>query len=588
MHKSAFLLLTGMLGLALTGCAGMIEDRASEPAAGEQTPVSTVKTAEPGELPESGAGYGEFEPETLYLLLAAEIAAQRGRYDVTLVNYVEAAMQSRDSGVIERAMRIAQSLNADNAQRQLSELWLETDPDNLEAHRVAAIQQIKKNNLEAALQHMETILDLGGDADFDSLAAMAANLPPDDQQELLGLYQALEDRHPENLEIQYSIALLLKVTGKPGKALEQLNPLLAEHPDFQPGLVLKGDLLYETGEKQEALRHLLQNTRRYPDNRQMGTLYARMLIGEGEFQAAQDEFARLIERFPEVPGLKLSHALVALENGETGVAREDLTRLIEQGHHVNAAHYYLGRIAQEAGNIENAIEYYQKVEEGRHFLPALERLSALRVETGRVDEAREAVAELRKRNPDRAETFWLIEINLLLDADRREEALAAANEALESYPDNIRILYARAMLLDSLGQLDAAERDLRRIIKLQPDNAVALNALGYILTTRTDRLEEARDLIERALRIDPDNPAILDSMGWVLFQQGETDRAIDYLRRAYEAFPDPEVAAHLGEALWVDGQQEQARIIWRRAMEENPEDELIPETIERLQVEMTQ
>lgn len=582
MHRTA-LLLTSMLGLALSGCAGLTgapeEAPASEPkqqdsAAPDPTPIA----------PE--VAYADFEPETLYLLLAAEIAAQRGRFDVTLVNYLEAAKQSRDTGVVRRAMRIAQSLNADNAQRQLAELWLDMDPESLQALRVSAIQDVKQNNLEAALQHMERILDLGGDADFDSLAAMAANLPMEDQQELLELYRALAERHPDNLEIQYSIALLLKVTGDYQAALEQLEPLLEEAPEFQPALVLKGDLLYQTGQKEAALDHLLRNTRRYPDNRQMGTLYGRMLIGEGELRAAQDEFARLIQRFPDVPGLRLSHALVALENGDTEVAREQLERLIEQGHHTNEAHYYLGRIADEAGNIERAIGYYEQVNQGTHFFPALSRASLLKAERGQLEEVRQNLQTLRQNNPDKAETFWLLEINLLLDTNHDEEALEAANEALDTFPDNVRILYARAMLLDGRTNLEGAERDLRRILEIEPDNAVALNALGYILTTRTDRLDEAHDLIERALALDPDNPAILDSMGWVLFKQGKTREALDYLRRAYEAFPDPEVAAHLGEALWVSGQEEQARVVWREALEQNPGDELIIETIERLGAEI--
>lgn len=576
------LLFTSVFALALSGCAGLAGDPGA-PESGEQTTEAATPEITPV-TPE--VAYADFEPETLYLLLAAEIAAQRGRYDVTLVNYLEAAKQSRDTGVVRRAMRIAQSLNADNAQRQLAELWLDMNPDSLEALRVSAIQDVKQNDLEAALQHMERILDLGGDADFDSLAAMAANLPAEDQQELLKLYQAMAERHPDNREIQYSIALLLKVTGDHQAALDQLGPLLEEAPEFQPALVLKGDLLYQTGQKKAALDHLLRNTRRYPGNRQMGTLYGRMLIGEGELQAAQDEFARLIKRFPEVPGLRLSHALVALENGDTEAAREDLVRLIEQGHHTSEAHYYLGRIADEAGNVERAIGYYGRVSEGTHFFPALARMSLLKAQSGQLEEARERLQTLRQNNPDKAETFWLLEVNLLLDTGHEDLALEAANEALASYPDNVRILYARAMLQDSQGDFEGAEQDLRRILEIEPENAVALNALGYILTAHTERLGEARDLIERALALDPDNPAILDSMGWVLFQQGETRAALDYLQRAYEAFPDPEVAAHLGEALWVSGQREQARVVWRQGLETSPEDELIIETIERLGAEL--
>ncbi|EDM46202.1 tetratricopeptide repeat protein [Marinobacter algicola] len=576
MHKSALLLGTCLLGLSLSGCAFLQDNQESQSTSSPDD--ATASSAEPS----ADIRYADFEPEELYLLLSGEIAAQRGRFDVTLVNYMKAAQQSRDLGVIERTMRIAQSLNADNAQQKLAALWLEVAPDNMQAHRISAIQAVKKNELETALGHMEKIMDLGGDADFDSLAAMAGNLPPEQQQELLDLYQQLEQRHPDNPELQYSIALLLKVTGEPQQALAKLEPLLDSKPDFQPALILKGDLLYQTNQKQQALDHLRANTRQFPDNRQMGTLYGRMLIGEGELQTAQNEFRRLVNRFPDVPGLRLSYALVALENDQIALAKEELTRLIEQGHHSDEAHYYLGRIADEENENEQAIGYYRNVEKGNYFFPALARASELMAEQGELDEALADIREIRKNNPDQDENFRLLEINLLLDRDHDERALQAANEALKSFPGNVRIRYARAMLLDSMDKPEQAEADLRTIIEEQPDNAVALNALGYILTTRTDRLDEARDYIERALAIDPENPAILDSMGWVLYLQGNTDESLSYLSRAWEAYADPEVAAHYGEALWQTGNQEQARSIWREGFEQDPDHPILTETVERL------
>ncbi|HET8802582.1 MAG TPA: tetratricopeptide repeat protein [Marinobacter sp.] len=579
MQTSAPFLITCLLGLSLAGCAGFTGTGQTTAPEKPTTADAQSQQATPEDTP---VEYRDFEPETLYLLTSAEIAAQRGRYDVTLVNYMKAAKQSRDLGVIERAMRIAQSLNGDNAQRQLAELWLDVDPDSLQAHRISAILAVKRNQLETALGHMEKIMDLGGDADFDSLAAMAGNLPAEHQQELLSLYHQMAGRHPNTPELEYSIALLLKVTGQPAKALARLEPLLDEQPNFQPAIILKGDLLFQLGKKREALDHLMVNTRRFPGNRPMGTLYGRMLISEGELQAAQDEFKRLVQRYPDTPGLRLSHALVALENDQIELAREELTRLVEQGHHADEANYYLGRIADQAGNTKQAIGYYQSVERGNYYFPALARASALLAADNRLDEALDNIRALRGANPGQAENFWLLEVNLLLDQNRQQAALTTATKALEAFPGNIEIRYARAMLYDALDQPAKAESDLKQIVQQSPDNAVALNALGYILTTRTDRLEEARGYIERALRLDPDNPAILDSMGWVLFREGRLKPALEYLARAWDAFPDPEVAAHYGEALWMSGAEEQARVIWRKGLEQDADHEVLRETIDRL------
>ncbi|MEH6562949.1 MAG: tetratricopeptide repeat protein, partial [Marinobacter sp.] len=402
------------------------------------------------------------------------------------------------------------------------------------------------------------------------------------QQELLALYEKMANRHPNTPELEYSIALLLKITGDPQTALNRLEPLLADKPNFQPAIILKGDLLYQTGRENEALEHLMINTRRFPANRQMGTLYGRMLISEGELQAAQDEFGRLAKRFPDNPGIRLSHALVALENGQPELAKEELTQLTEQGHHTSEASYYLGRIEDEAGNTEQAIGYYRSVEQGPYYFPALARASALMTAEGKLDEALENIRSMRSDNPKQAEKFWLLEVNLLLDQSLQQEALEAASSALEEYPENLQIRYARAMLFDALEQPAKAETDLKRIVENDPENAVALNALGYILTTQTDRLKEARGYIEQALALDPENPAILDSMGWVLLQEGQIEPALNYLSRAWAAYPDPEVAAHYGEALWMSGAEEQAQIIWKEGLEQDADHTVLKETIDRL------
>jgi len=72
------------------------------------------------------------------------------------------------------------------------------------------------------------------------------------------------------------------------------------------------------------------------------------------------------------------------------------------------------------------------------------------------------------------------------------------------------LLYGRALLAEKLGRLDVLERDLRAILAREPENALALNALGYTLADRTTRYEEALDLITRALAQWPKDPAVLD------------------------------------------------------------------------------
>ncbi|MCB1798279.1 MAG: tetratricopeptide repeat protein, partial [Gammaproteobacteria bacterium] len=143
--------------------------------------------------------------------------------------------------------------------------------------------------------------------------------------------------------------------------------------------------------------------------------------------------------------------------------------------------------------------------------------------------------------------------------------------------------YNRALYIVELGDFEGMERDLRRLLDEDPDHADALNALGYTLADRNERLDEAFALVSRALKLRPDSPAVLDSMGWVLYRQGDLEQAAVYLRRALDLSQDDEIAAHLGEVLWVSGKQADARTVWRQALGHAPDSDKIRAVVERLQ-----
>ncbi len=66
------------------------------------------------------------------------------------------------------------------------------------------------------------------------------------------------------------------------------------------------------------------------------------------------------------------------------------------------------------------------------------------------------------------------------------------------------------------------------------------------------------------------------------YRLGDYRQALEYLRRAYEVFPDPEVAAHLGEVLWAMGENDAAVSIWNAALSSGVNGEVIVETMQRL------
>jgi len=213
--------------------------------------------------------------------------------------------------------------------------------------------------------------------------------------------------------------------------------------------------------------------------------------------------------------------------------------------------------------------------DGSNATDAAVRIARLHAAGGDVSRARDMLQQLRDQMPDDAVTLYLIEGEMLREHDAEQQAMAVYDQAVAARPDDPDLRYARAMVAVGLDRVELLESDLRHILAQDPEHADALNALGYTLADRTDRLAEAKELIEQALALKPDEPAIMDSMGWVLYRMGDPQAAEPYLRQALDLVFDPEIAAHLGEVLWALGRKDEARAIWDRALEADPEHEYL-------------
>jgi tetratricopeptide (TPR) repeat protein len=241
----------------------------------------------------------------------------------------------------------------------------------------------------------------------------------------------------------------------------------------------------------------------------------------------------------------------------------------------------LGNIAEQRGDVVTAIREYRQAGQGYEYLPSQARIATLLMEQGRLYDASRYLDNERVKFPENRDQLTILEAQLLSNRGMEEALFALLDHGLEVAPENIDLLYFRAMSGERFGSLEILERDLSRIIEIDPENSEAMNALGYTLADKTERYAEALVLIERALAIKPDEAAYIDSIGWVQYRLENFDEAIKHLRRALSLFNNDEVAAHLGEVLWVSGEQDEARQIWDKALEATPESEILLRTIEQ-------
>jgi len=162
--------------------------------------------------------------------------------------------------------------------------------------------------------------------------------------------------------------------------------------------------------------------------------------------------------------------------------------------------------------------------------------------------------------------------NVLGDMDRHAEAAAAYGEAIartgRGNNQSLWTLYLlRAASLEQADRWGEAKKELEAALKLEPDNALLLNFLGYGKLERGEDLDSAEAMIRKASALRPDDASITDSLGWALFKRGRLNEAIETLTRAAASDPSQsEIHEHLGDALFTAGRRIEARFSWQAAM----------------------
>ena len=573
----------------------------------EETPqrdvshTDTQKTLENAKTPEAtpskpkveepkSSQYKPFSTDTLYSLLVAELAASRQSFDITLAHYVEQARLTNDKNVIIRAARIAQFFKSHQQSLDMGLLWLAQEPDNIEANTLVANSHLELGEPLIALDYVEKLFTLVAPAAFEGTGGFTETIANFSKQAdkktlstLIQRYTQLQQTHPTLSSIPVGLSVLYQSNGEIAKALDWVQQALTLDPEKTSAIVQEILLIQQNQQTDLALTKLKQHLDKNPNNNRLRLFYARLLT-ETDVEQAYQQFTLLSKQSPYQFDLKYSRALIATELGKIAEAKPLFLDLLKVDYQVDTVNFYLGHIDEALQQLSSAINYYLAVTQGENYLPSRNRAARILISQNKDDQAQALFASLRKELPDKTEILYVAETNLLTSNQRDDRALPLLNQAINAFPDNASLRYNRSTIYERQDKLALMEYDFRHVLTINPDDSYALNGLGYFLTIRTDRYDEAYQLIQRALELRPTDASIIDSMGWVTFKLGRIDEAIKHLQKAFAIYPAPEVAAHLGEALWVKGREDEAKAIWENNLQDNPDAPEILETLERLGV----
>ena len=549
-------------------------------------------------VPADARGGEGLTPDLFYRILLGDVALQRGDVALAARAYLEAAREAQDPRLARRATEIALTGRLRNQAQDAARLWSALDPAAERPRQIIAAlasgegtaqladpaTEDIRTRLERLLQEASTSGQGVGEVFLQLNRAFAQQ---SDKRAVHALIRDLAKPYGKAPEAHFAVALAAynAMADDPevgAEGLREVDAALTMRPDWERGALLKSEIL---GRRMpgDAIGFLESFLKAQPTSKPVAGALAQLYTDQKRYADARAVLQRLLDREPDSPELTLGVAAVALQMKDYAGAEALLLKL-------KAANYgepgvvdlYLAQVAEETKRYDDAIARYKSITEGDRAWLAKLRIGALYGKQKKIDEGRRWFAELPAVTIEQRVQVRQGEAQMLREAGDDAGALRTLQLAIFEFPDTPDLIYDLAMVAEKLNQVEEAQKQLQHLVELKPDDAQALNALGYTLVDRTSRTQEGYELIEKAHKLSPADPFIMDSMGWALYRLGRLQEAETFLRRALAERPDAEIAAHLGEVLWAKGDRDMARAIWQPQLESNPDNAVLRETVRRL------
>lgn len=368
-------------------------------------------------------------------------------------------------------------------------------------------------------------------------------------REALEKYEELIKLEPQNADHHLKISLIERERNNYAKAWESLDRARELEPDSVE-IKFSGISLLETegklAEAVSAVEGLLEQTKKdeyTPSDRRNRALFLEQL---GLLNRKQDKFEEAEKAFRDIGEI------------DSGSEPRGLYQVVETL-----------RAARDFDGAETEARKAAKKHPKDLMLANI--LATVLAERSKVKEGAEVLRGLLTGDKSDLDTHLAIAhiYEKGKQFDTAIDEIKKASELAESPREQINVLFTSGSVHERAKRFKKAEERFRELLKLDPENAGALNYLGYMLADRGERLDEAHDLIQKALEFDPENGAYLDSLGWLYYRQGKFELAAKYLERSLKEYQkDPVVLTHLGDVYFGQGRVQDAKKHWNLSLEE--------------------
>jgi tetratricopeptide (TPR) repeat protein len=564
--------------ILLNSCA----DSPAKPSDSKES-VPPVEAIEVKEKVKQKVQKSSIDPEILYTLLMAELAGQRGQYDIALDGYMEAAKRTQDPKFSERAVMIAMYVKNSNKTKEALNLWLRQDPKNLSARKIAALLALRTGNKSEATEHLNAMMVFDSAGFESALLELTGVIEKEGRVDIIGdVLDELSKQHKDKAEIYFIQSLLALQKKDKNLAETKIQQALRLKPDWEKALILQAQIAVFSGDLDKAKLLLSDASDKYPENSKINRMFAQILIKTGGYKEAIEVYQKIILTDPKDVESQFAEGLVYLQLDQDQQAQDIFKKMLDQPDWRYQACFYLGKIEEKQGHLKKALLWFDQVIDGPFVFDASVSAISLLQKERRLEEANSRLSLLQIKFPKQKLRLVLVQADLYNQQKKYEEALAILTNGLIDFPDQKELLYTRALIAERINKFDMAEIDLKKILEIDPNNVEALNALGYTLLNNPSRYAEAEKFLGKALALEPNEAVIIDSYGWLQFKLGNFEAALKYLQQAYEKQPENEIAAHLAEVLWVLDRKDEAKKIFNKAIKGSLDDEYLQDFQRRI------
>ena len=512
-----------------------------------------------------------FKYNSMYNKLVVELLLHKNQNDEAIETFSTNIQYFRDEDDFLKMINKARDLRRFDDITRISKRWLNINPTNVLAHKISFSNYLELAEFSSADYHLKYLFDKYNEKNNKSYIDVEEILSRNIIINHIVKYFEQNLKNYDNKDLLISYLNVLQKNNLDHVALPYLQEM-----DFLNNRILVrkySDSLARLNQVDEAISTLENYIKNLSiTDRESSFELLALYLENKDNNKASLLIDNLISIDPSDDDFMFRVALLCFDKEYYDLSEKYFNILLSKSYAPDNINFFLGQIDYYKKQYNEALLHYERIQQGTFVNTKLLNVARALYKKYDISRAYSYLDEEVKIKAD-GDALNLLTLKLSLHQDPYDvdKILEISTKILESFPENQRALYSRALAYEKKGDLKKMSIDFEKMINFDPYNSIALNAYGYSLSLHEKQLNYAEKLIRKAIDIDPGNPAILDSLAWVLYLDGSYKDAYKYASLAYIKDQDPEIVFHYYKILLKNGFEQEAKKVLDQSLINNPE-----------------